>query len=125
MYRLIILIIIIPFVFGCAFRNQHPVQLDKFEPYFDLYSRNFLVAAPTASAKVLCGVAGGTALAVFVPSGEAFLAGAYLSGNACGAIVGLPFIALSYLCNENPWYIDESHEFKLNWSCQLSSTYFP
>ena len=102
---------------GCAFRTEQATKPENSESYTDLYSRNFLVAAPTASANALCGAAGGWFVASQGGDAYASLGGVVIGAHACGAIVGLPFIPLSYLCDENPWVLGEAGDFKMNWSC--------
>ena len=123
--RHLIIPLILSLLAGCAFRAEQPTNHEKSESYTDLYSRNFLVAAPTASANALCGAAGGVAVASHGGDAYASVGGVLLGAHVCGAIVGLPFIPLSYLCDENPWYLDEAGDFQMNWSCQASSTYLP
>lgn len=118
MYRVVIPIMIL-LVSSCAYRTVQSGNPGEFEPVYNLYSRNFVVAAPTAAANVICGVANGIAVGAIVADGNAMLGGAALGAHACGAIVGLPFIPISYLCEEDPWYIynDKRHE---SWSCSVS-----
>jgi len=113
MYRLSILAILV-LVAGCAFRSDR--VSGTMEPYYNLYSRNYIVAAPTAVANGVCGVAGGLALGFVTGNGDAFIGGGVIGGYACGAVVGLPFIPLSYLCEENPWTIVDNR-FKTTWTC--------
>ena len=115
--RHLIIPLILSLLAGCAFRTEQATKSESSESYTDLYSRNFLVAAPTASANALCGAAGGVAVASQGGDAYAFLGGVALGAHVCGAIVGLPFIPLSYLCDENPWYLGEEGGFKMNWSC--------
>lgn len=91
------------------------------ESVYNLYSRNFVVAAPTAVANVLCGVAGSLAFGAVTADGNAIMGGAVIGAHACGAIVGLPFIPVSYLCEEHPWYF-EHDQYHSNWTCRTSST---
>jgi len=104
---------------GCAFRSD-PVP-DTIKPVYNLYSRNFLVAAPTAAANGVCGAAGGLALGFVTGHEGGFYAGGVLGAYACGAVVGLPFIPLSYLCGENPWTLVDS-QFQTTWTCHRSAT---
>jgi hypothetical protein len=113
MYRLSILAFLI-LINGCAFRSARVP--DTIAPYYNAYSRNFIVAAPTAAANGVCGAAGGLALGLATGNEGGFLGGAFLSAHACGSLVGLPFIPLSYLCEENPWTNTEGH-FKSTWTC--------
>lgn len=114
MHRLTVSIIF-SLIAGCAYRSAPPAKQGALEPYVNLYSRNFVVAAPTAVANNVCGVVGGVALTVVTVDGNALVPGAVAGALACGAVVGLPFIPLSYLCEENPWYINQEKETK--WSC--------
>jgi hypothetical protein len=124
MYRLSIIAIL--FLAGCAFRSDRvPTTM---EPYYNLYSRNFVVAAPTAAANGVCGVAGGVALGLLTAHEGGFYAGGVIGAHACGSVVGLPFIPLSYLCEENPWSLTTKGKFKTTWTCDvsvLSSSRFP
>ena len=117
-YRLIIFTFFM-FIAGCAFRSD-PVP-DTIKPVYNLYSRNFLVAAPTAAANGVCGAVGGLALGFVTGHEGGFLAGGVLGAHACGAVVGLPFIPLSYLCGENPWTMIDG-KFKSTWTCHRSAT---
>lgn len=123
--RHLIIPLILSLLAGCAFRTEQATKPESPESYTDLYSRNYLVAAPTASANALCGAAGGWFIASQGGDAYASLGGVLIGAHVCGAIVGLPFIPLSYLCEENPWYVEEDGGFNMNWSCDGSSTYSP
>jgi hypothetical protein len=118
MYRLIIFATLV-LMAGCAFRSA-PVP-DTIKPYYNLYSRNFIVAAPTAMANGVCGAAGGIALGFYSGQEGGFYVGSLVGAHACGAVVGLPFIPLSYLCEENPWTVVNG-KYKTTWTCHRSAT---
>lgn len=109
---------------GCASREAY--QHNALTPVINLYNRNFIVAAPTLAANYLCGFpffwvsAGVDAVPQKeVPSREyyAFVNGIYaFPAMACGAVVGLPFVPLSFVCPENPWY-ENGHTYYREWSC--------
>jgi hypothetical protein len=99
---------------GCAFRSD-PVP-DTIKPFYNLYSRNFIVAAPTAAANGVCGAAGGLALGMYSGNEGGFYLGGLVGAHACGAVIGLPFIPLSYLCEENPWTLSNDR-YKTTWTC--------
>jgi hypothetical protein len=103
---------------GCAFRADN--VSDTIEPFYNLYSRNFVVAAPTAAANGVCGGVGGLALGIYTGHEAGFYAGALAGAHACGAVVGLPFIPLSYLCEENPWTLNNGH-FESTWTCKRAA----
>lgn len=116
MYRLSILVFLI-LITGCAFRSVRDPAAIK--PFYNLYSRNFIVAAPTAVANGVCGAAGGLVLGLATGNEGGFIGGSVLGAHACGAVVGLPFIPFSYLCEENPWTL-EDNRFKTTWTCGQS-----
>jgi hypothetical protein len=113
MHRLSIFVILV-LVTGCAFRSNN--VHDTTESFYNLYSRNFVVAAPTAVANGVCGGVSGLALGVYTGHEAGFYVGALVGAHACGAVVGLPFIPLSYLCEENPWTMSDGH-FGTTWTC--------
>lgn len=113
MYRLIIFATL-ALTSACAFRSDR--VSDTIEPYYNLYSRNFIVAAPTAAANGICGAAGGIALGLYSGHEGGFYLGAVVGAHACGAVVGLPFVPLSYLCDENPWTLTNGR-FESTWTC--------
>ena len=117
MYRLSILATLV-IVAGCAFRSD-PVPDNAIESYSNLYSRNYVVAAPTAAANGICGAAGGIALGLTAGHEGGFYVGAIIGAHACGAVVGLPFIPLSYLCEENPWTLTNG-QYESTWTCDGS-----
>lgn len=131
---------------GCAFRSLPAKETtalpppaktgSAFEKFTDSYSRNFIVAAPTAVANGVCGAAGGVGGVILLTSlgvtsrnaqgtGElaAYVIGGtiFIGGATCGFVVGLPFIPASYLCAENPWYSDKQG-LHTNWSCNLANS---
>lgn len=117
MYRLsiiLVLVLVLAIVSGCAFRSNNVP--DTTASFYNLYSRNFVVAAPTAAANGICGAAGGIALGAYSGQEGGFYVGAVLGAHACGAVVGLPFIPLSYLCEENPWTVSDGH-YDATWTC--------
>lgn len=128
MYRLPIFVIVSA-ISGCAFRDEPPVP-GNLQTYTNYYSRNFIVAAPTAAANTVCGFAGGIAggvagyaLLTRTNAGNADVTklipiGATIGGVACGSVVGLPFIPVSYLCDESPWYVKDQ-KLNVNWSCRV------
>jgi hypothetical protein len=109
---------------GCASRDVY--QHNALTPLINLYNRNFIVAAPTYAANYLCGFpffwvsAGVAAISQKSDSSDeyyAFVNGIYVfPAMACGAIVGLPFVPLSFICPENPWY-DNTQTYYREWSC--------
>jgi hypothetical protein len=104
-------------VSGCAVRGALPSNAVT-----DAYSRNFIVAAPTAAANIACAIPFGN-IPEETPRWEpgrtwikTLKFTAQASSATCGAVVGLPFIPVSYLCEENPW----SYPNGINWSCHQS-----
>jgi hypothetical protein len=99
---------------GCAARGALPSNAVT-----DAYSRNFIVATPTAAANIACALPFANA-PTEVPQwepGKTWVKSVHFmilaSSATCGAVVGLPFIPASYLCDENPWGEKEG----INWSC--------
>src|SRR5689334_12274965 len=127
-----ILVIVTPFVlFGCSSRAFF--QDNALTPVFNLYNRNFIVAAPTAFGNFVCGAPFFVlALAAIDPlvstiapgkgSGEGytnFINGVYLvPATICGAATGLVFIPLSYVCPENAWVYGFKTAKNLSWKCE-------
>ena len=99
---------------SCASRsytNDH----NFINPFFNLYNRNYIVAAPTLIGNVICGapfffLAGGLdSLSPHNAPSEFYygvINGIFiLPASICGAMTGTLFVPISYLCPENPWYI--------------------
>jgi hypothetical protein len=109
---------------GCGSRYV-PSDNNPLKPVVNLYSRNAIVAAPTLGANYLCGIvvapiSFGLA-AISHRAGEiSWDYGVVSAASICGAIVGTPFIPLSYLCPEDPWYIGKIE--KTPWPCDSEVT---
>ena len=111
---------------GCASRSQI-TEDNPLKPAADLYNRNFLVAAPTYAANLVCG-APFMALSFGVdaiypwPKGETYTRTInniyFVPASICGAVIGAPFIPISYLCEEHPWDFDFKVIRSRTWACQ-------
>lgn len=124
------LFILICALCACAFRekpDEHSTATEN--KFLDLYSRNFIVATPTATANAICAPVGAVGILALLPetsssssslNGDGILAlmelGGLVGGGACGMVVGSPFIPLSYMCDENPWYY-QGTDLTTNWYC--------
>lgn len=95
---------------GCAYRMQVPPPSGFLEKASIPYSRNFIVATPTFIANAACTL---PALIIFSPLAyldhtsklKTFPNSTKALVYSCGAVVGAPFVPLSYVCPENHWYI--------------------
>ena len=93
---------------GCAGRPRNPPPIGSIEEAALPYSRNFIVALPTSFANFSCGLVSlGLPPIVWT----------------CGAIVGAPFIPLSYLCPENPWYLSGGG-LERNYECAEAKQFY-
>jgi hypothetical protein len=130
MKKILILIALLNLA-GCASRDYF--QNNKLTPVFNLYNRNFIVAAPTRVANYVCGTPFlfvSFALDSVVTGEKSeqyynFSNGIYLApATFCGAIIGAVFVPFSYICDEDPWY--ENFKFyRRSYSCsKLSVGYF-
>ena len=115
---------------GCSSRAFF--QDNALTPAFNLYNRNFIVAAPTAFGNAVCGAPfflltmgvaplvellmphGGSADRYFVHINDIY----FVPATVCGAVIGLPFIPFSYLCPENPWDYGFKTGRNLNLKCE-------
>jgi hypothetical protein len=112
---------------GCAFREMpERYKLVEQNEFMNLYSRNFIIATPTATANAICAPIGAIGMLALVAQAgprasnnlEGILTfGGLLGGGACGLVVGAPFIPLSYLCDENPWHHDDTG-LTTSWTCK-------
>ena len=108
------LVILILLLTSCASRGS----IDKdnpIKPVTNLYSRNYIVAAPTLVGNTICGVPFYllTSLVGAIYPGEK--SDTYYSvmngivmvpASVCGVITGSVFVPVSYVCDENPWEIN-------------------
>jgi hypothetical protein len=111
---------------GCASRSQ--IREDNpIRPAADLYNRNFVVAAPTYAANLVCG-APFFLLSAGIDSvylGERtenyyqFINNVYLvPAVICGAVAGAAFVPISYACGEHPWDFDFKTIRSRSWACR-------
>jgi len=97
-------------------------------PAFDLYNRNFVVAAPTFVGNAICGapfflIAGGADALISGEKSETYynvINGIYLvPATICGFATGTAFIPFSFICEEDPW--DFGFQLgRVNWNCLKS-----
>lgn len=129
MKKLFLLLLVTINLIGCG--SRYFIQDNAITPVANLYNRNFIVAAPTMVANLVCGtpfVLISAGLAAFTvksePSSEAYydiINGIYfIPATICGSIVGAPFIPFSYVCPENPWYYGFDSYYR-EWSCSTPS----
>lgn len=136
----IILSLLLGFSFsGCASRsmidNDNPIK-----PINNLYNRNFIVAQPTYIGNLICGTPF-LLLSTAVSSGTNFINDTiypeekyrhkhsesyfkfinniyFVPASICGAIVGAPFIPLSYICDESPWDFNFKFSKNMSYDCR-------
>lgn len=105
---------------GCASRD-FPREGHPLKPVVNLYSRNFVVAAPTRVGNYLCGAPVfliGTPLTGWSnTAGKIVWDTTLVVGSICGFFTGSLFIPVSYLCDENPWH-ENIQFYRRSWSCR-------
>jgi hypothetical protein len=109
---------------GCASRDF--IRQNALSPAINLYNRNFIVSAPTKVGNYICGApfflisSGIDSIAPDKARNEnyySFINGIYtVPATLCGAIMGVVFVPISYVCPENPWY-ENAKSYYREWSC--------
>lgn len=115
---------------GCASRSM----IDEENPIkgvSNLYNRNFIVAAPTYAANIICGTpfllltAGIDAIYPFKKN-ESYAKVTnnlyFVPASVCGAVIGAPFIPLSYACEESAWDFNFKVSRNMSWDCTKKKT---
>lgn len=125
MKKLLICLILIALSTGCASRAF--LQKDNIlQPAFNLYNRNFVVAAPTFIGNLICGtpfffIAGGIDALIAGEKSETYtqtINGIWLTpASICGFVAGLAFVPVSFACKEEPWNFDFHSVHNRSWSC--------
>jgi hypothetical protein len=111
-----IVTIIVFSLYGCAERGQLFPNFKAGQPILNLYNRNFIVSMPTQVGNVACvlpflpfGL-----ISIQPPSIVEYAANTLIT--TCGAITGISFVPLSFICPENPWYGEGKGEYH-EWRC--------
>lgn len=126
MKRAGVVCVVLALVAGCASRSQIAAD-NPVKPVADLYNRNFVVAAPTYAANLVCGapflvLSFGIDAVYPGTKGDGygrFINNVYFVPAAvCGAVVGAPFIPISHVCDEHPWDFDFKTTRSQSWACR-------
>jgi hypothetical protein len=115
---------------GCASRSMISKE-NPIKGVSNLYNRNFVVAAPTYAGNIICGIpflllSEGITTVYPFEKNDAFTKVInniyFVPASICGAVIGTPFIPLSYACDESAWDFDFMFIRNMSWDCTKKQT---